>query len=193
MATPARIGLRPLEDRDRERLRTWRNSPDVAAFMYNDHPISSGEHARWFDAARTDERRFYRLILVGETPAGLFNFYDIDPAHKSAKWAFYLADPVARGAGVGTVIEHFALHYAFETLGLNRLSCEVLASNAPVVAMHQAFGFVQEGVLRQAIRKAGVLEDVVILAALRDDWPHIAKAAKERLAAKGLQPAHLLA
>jgi RimJ/RimL family protein N-acetyltransferase len=31
-------------------------------------------------------------------------------------------------------------------------------------------GFVQEGLLRQRVRKWGVFEDVVLLAILREDW-----------------------
>jgi len=48
------VSLRDLTEADRERLHTWRNSPDVAAYMYTDHKISRAEHDRWFDGLAGD-------------------------------------------------------------------------------------------------------------------------------------------
>lgn len=38
-------------------------------------------------------------------------------------------------------MEYLALEYAFKDMGLHKLFCEVLAFNAPVIKLHQKFGF----------------------------------------------------
>jgi RimJ/RimL family protein N-acetyltransferase len=43
------VVLRDVTEGDRQRLLDWRNSPEVAAFMYSDHRIGQAEHDRWFD------------------------------------------------------------------------------------------------------------------------------------------------
>ena len=42
------VTLRDLTEEDRERLHVWRNSPEVAAYMYTDHHISraANQHVR---------------------------------------------------------------------------------------------------------------------------------------------------
>ena len=46
-----RVNLRDVTDADRDRLRDWRNQPDVARWMYTDAVIGPEDHARWFAAA----------------------------------------------------------------------------------------------------------------------------------------------
>ena len=61
MAAP-QVALRALRPDDKDRLLAWRNSPEVAAYMYTDHQISPEEHARWFAGIEGDPRRAYWVI-----------------------------------------------------------------------------------------------------------------------------------
>jgi len=54
--------LRPILDEDKDLILKWRNSPDVAPYMYTDHQISEPEHNQWFDSIRSDLRREYWII-----------------------------------------------------------------------------------------------------------------------------------
>lgn len=164
------VALRRLQMQDIARVREWRNLPDVARYMYTDHHISEGEHARWFgDALDRADRRYWIIELDGK-PVGLANLVEISDRHRRASWAFYLADPAVRGRGVGSFTERFILRYAFEDLGLHKLCCEVLGSNEAVVAMHQKFGFVVDGTLRQHIWKEDHFEDVVTLSMTENEY-----------------------
>ena len=61
------VRLRQVEHEDSARLLAWRNSPEVAAYMYNDHRISQLEHDRWFAAALTlEDRRYWIIEMDGE-------------------------------------------------------------------------------------------------------------------------------
>ena len=164
------VGFRPIALDDISRILAWRNLPEVASYMYTDHRISDAEHARWFASAMTDEtKRFWIIELDGE-PVGLANLYDISTLHRRAYWAFYLADGRVRGKGVGSTTERFVLRHAFEDLDLEKLCCEVLATNEGVVKMHQRYGFHVDGILRRHVVKAGERIDVVAMSLLRDEW-----------------------
>jgi UDP-4-amino-4,6-dideoxy-N-acetyl-beta-L-altrosamine N-acetyltransferase len=186
------VQLRPLDPADSERLYAWRNSPEVAAFMYTDHQITPGEHARWFAGIAGDPRRDYRIIEVDGEPAGLANFADIDPVQGRASWAYYLADPSVRGKGVGGYVEFLMIERAFGEpdhggLGLRKLWCEVLVTNEPVWKLHQKFGFRQEALLRAHVVKAGQPIDVVGLGLLAEEWPAVRPAMTERLKRLGYE------
>ena len=69
MSRAVRVALRPLRAEDRDRLRTWRNLPEIARWMYSDHEISAAEHARWFAGALADQGRRYWIIEMDGEPA----------------------------------------------------------------------------------------------------------------------------
>jgi UDP-4-amino-4,6-dideoxy-N-acetyl-beta-L-altrosamine N-acetyltransferase len=164
------VALRELQLADATRILEWRNLPEVATYMYTDHWISEAEHARWFAGAMTDDTKQYWIIELDRTPVGLANLYDISTLHKRCYWAFYLADDRVRGKGVGSFTERFVMRHVFETMRLEKLCCEVLATNEAVVKMHQRYGFAIDGVLRQHVIKAGKRIDVVTMSLLRETW-----------------------
>jgi UDP-4-amino-4,6-dideoxy-N-acetyl-beta-L-altrosamine N-acetyltransferase len=180
-----KVSLRPLEPADQERLYAWRNSPEVAAFMYTDHQISPEEHARWFAGLHGDPRRDYRIIEVDGVPSGPANFSDIDRVQGRAAWAYYLADPAVRGKGVGGYVEFLMIERAFGELGLRKLWCEVLITNEAVWKLHQKFGFRQEALFRAHVIKAGLPMDVMGLGLLAEDWAEARPAMVERLVRLG--------
>ena len=186
MAAPE-VKLRPLRPDDRDRLLAWRNSPEVAAYMYTDHQITPDEHARWFAGIEGDARRAYWIIEVDGAPVGLANLYDIDRANGRCAWAYYLADPATRGQGVGSYVEYWMLEYVFEGLKLAKLWCEVLASNAAVIRLHQKFGFSEEARFRRHVVKAGEPQDVVGLGLLAEEWAEARPRMREVLRASGFE------
>lgn len=152
-----------------ERIRQLRNAPAVRQYMYSDHEISVEEHGAWL--ARLAGNPAQRAMIVtwqGEV-VGLVALSEISLHHKSASWAFYLSEQV-QGMGIGGVVEFKLLELAFIELGLEKLNCEVLASNMKVVAMHQKFGFQIEGTKRANVLKDGTRMDVVLLGMLAAEW-----------------------
>lgn len=183
--TAPTILLRDLSEDDRSRILTWRNSPEVAAYMYSDHAISQAEHDRWFDGLAGDDRRRYWIIEVDGEPVGLANLADIDRTHRRCAWAYYLASPSVRGLGVGSFVEFKVIEHVFGTLGLEKLWCEVLASNEPVWKLHMLHGFEREALFRRHVVKNGERVDVIGLGLLADDWAARRGEMADRLRARG--------
>ena len=182
------IALRDMRPEDRDRVRQWRNLPAVARYMYTDGEIAEAEHAAWFARVLDDPSCTYWIITCDGADVGLACITGIDRVHSRCSWAFYIASSDLRGRGVGSVVEYSVLSHVFDTLGLEKLCCEVLDLNAPVIEMHKRFGFSEEGRLRRHIRKGESWHDVIMLAMLREDWLAARSAIEERLAAKGLLP-----
>ena len=70
-----------------------------------------------------------------------------------------------RGRGLGTRLLAAALQRARE-IGLTRIELDVRAANTPAIALYERFGFVREGVKKNAVRVDGEYEDVIAMALL---------------------------
>jgi UDP-4-amino-4,6-dideoxy-N-acetyl-beta-L-altrosamine N-acetyltransferase len=185
------VRLRQIIPDDGARVLAWRNSPEVSAYMYSDHQIGQAEHDRWFSAALTAPDRRYWIIEMDGAPVGLANLARIDLANRRCEWAYYLGEASTRGRGLGSRIEYIVLRHVFETLGLNKLWCEVLLDNEGVWKLHESFGFVREALYRQHVFKDGRFQDVVGLGMLSSDWAAAKPAIEARLRDKGHDPAAL--
>jgi UDP-4-amino-4,6-dideoxy-N-acetyl-beta-L-altrosamine N-acetyltransferase len=183
--------MRGLRAEDSERLLAWRNSDQVAPYMYSDHRISQDEHDRWFEGlpGRSDCR--YWIIELDELPVGLASLSRIDFANRRCEWAYYLASPSTRGRGVGSCVELLVLDHVFGALGLGKLWCEVLIENEAVWKLHESFGFQREALFREHVYKAGRPRDVIGLGLLAGEWRGARPAALARIAAKGYDPERL--
>lgn len=175
-----------MEEHDRDRLRRWRNLPDVSRFMFTDHVIGEAEHARWFTAMLVDPSVRYWVIERDGEPVGLASLTSIDLTHRRCAWGFYLAAPEARGHGLGSVAGHFLIRQAFERLDLRKVCSEVLDFNARALAMYAALGFQEEGRLREHIVKGDRVCDVVVQSLLRREWEARRADIERDLRARGL-------
>jgi len=180
------LALRATRAGDGDLVRSWRNAPHVARYMYTDQWISPEAHAAWFERALADPTRRYWIIVADGADIGLANLYDVQGAHRRCSWAFYIGAPEIRGKGIGTFVEYSVLSYVFDRLGLAKLCCEVLAQNEPVWRMHEKYGFAIEGRYRRHICKGGVFHDVIALAMLAEDWARVKPAMRQKLVDRGL-------
>jgi len=161
--------LRPIEGDEYRVIRAWRNHESIRKWMYNQHVISEEEHDAWWNKVSTSPKHRYLFYVKAGQALGVVGFTDILSEHKTAFWAFYSAPDAPKGTG--SRMEELALEYAFNTLSLEKLSCEVISTNTRVVALHRRFGFVEEGCFRSHIEIDGVRQDVVRLAIFKDRTP----------------------
>ena len=185
------VGLRPVDESDRDRLLAWRNSPLVAAFMYSDHMIAREEHDRWFDGLLGHPRRRDWVVVLDGAPVGLTSLVDLDKGQGRATIARYLAEERARGLGVGGFTEFKVAEHAFQVLGLRKLWSEVLATNEAALASHLSSGFQREALFRAHVVKQGQPTDVIGLGLLAEDWRTQRSSVRARLIAKGFAEASI--
>lgn len=175
------VNLRKLEANDLEMVRTWRNSPEVAAYMYNDGYIEKEAQLNWFVKVEKNPRVLYWIIEYHNQPIGVANITGIDQTLSSCYWAFYLGETSIRGEGIGGKVEFQVIDYVFNTLNLNKLRCEVFTFNEKVIKMHEKFGFRREAYYREHCIKNEEKLDVVGLALLKSEWKTIRGIMKDKI------------
>jgi UDP-4-amino-4,6-dideoxy-N-acetyl-beta-L-altrosamine N-acetyltransferase len=160
--------LRTIQDNELGLMLSWRNAPAVRANMYTRHEITEDEHRAWWSRTcqRTDQ--LYFMYEHETQPQGIVGITAIDMANSNCSWAFYASPQAPKGTG--SRMEYLALEYVFGSLELHKLYCEVLAFNIPVIKLHQKFGFVVEGVLRQHHQVDGEFIDIHRLGLIQAEW-----------------------
>lgn len=165
----AKLGsLRTIKPDELELMLAWRNAPNVRANMYTRHEISLNEHLAWWNRIQARADQCYFMYESEDTPTGIVAFNDIDTTNSNSAWAFYASPQAPKGTG--SRMEFLALEYAFKELQLQKLCCEVLAFNSPVIKLHQKFGFKVEGILREQHRLDNHFVDIYRLGILAPEW-----------------------
>lgn len=164
------IELKTVTKDDIELIRTWRNSKEVADYMYSNVSITKEQQEEWFKKIEKDKSSKYWIIQYNNKKLGLASLTGINSTLSSCYWAFYLGDTSVRGAGIGGKVEYNVLRYVFEELKLNKLRCEVFVFNDNVIKMHEKYGFRREAFYREHCFKNEVYQDVVGLAMLQREW-----------------------
>ena len=174
--------LRSIADVELELMRAWRNASAVRTNMYTQHEISHEEHLAWWAKTklRTDQKYF--MYEMAGAPIGIAAFTRIDIQSQNSAWAFYASPSAPRGTG--SKMEFLMLEHAFGTLQLHKLYCEVLAFNAPVIKLHQKFGFKVEGVFRDQYKIDDNFVDTYRLGILAAEWQEQRQAMHEKLTAQ---------
>jgi UDP-4-amino-4,6-dideoxy-N-acetyl-beta-L-altrosamine N-acetyltransferase len=178
--------LRPLTESDSETLLRWRNSREVARFMYNEHEISLEEHTAWLKRALSRDDASYFVITLDGADVGLVSVTEIDPRHGTCSWAIYVGEVSARARSVGAFATYSILEHVFGERELRKVSCEVLVSNPAALALYERFGFVHEGRFREQIVKPEGPVDVLRLGILEREWAELRDGHRQRLVEEGV-------
>jgi UDP-4-amino-4,6-dideoxy-N-acetyl-beta-L-altrosamine N-acetyltransferase len=163
------LDVATLDDERLMQVLAIRNQPGVRQNMYTDHVISAEEHLVWRDRLRTaTDARFFAVVHDGDVVGGV-GISALNRLHRRAEWAFYLSRS-CQGRGIGSALERQFVTKAFDEFGIEKLNCEVIAFNGPVVRMHEKFGFRQEGIRRDHVIREGRKYDTVLLGITKDEW-----------------------
>ncbi len=169
---PRKIKLIPLTSVTTEsqlKIRDIRNEEGIRKWMYTDHVIPLNEHLNWLVRLKSDTGQITFVIMDGQdNPLGIASVSAMDHLHKKADWAYYLTQD-ARG-GLGSAIEYAFINFIFDTLNMEKLNCEVIEGNDPVVKLHKRFLFQDEGFRRSNILKEGKRIGVHLLGLTKEDW-----------------------
>lgn len=175
------IKLIKLKSEDLEIVRNWRNSKDVAPYMFNENFISESDQQKWFANVNESKNSIYWIIEYNGKQLGLASISGIDKTLQSCYWAFYLGDLSVRGAGIGAKVEYNVIEYVFTELGLNKIRCEVFVTNDKVIKMHEKYGFRREAYYREHCIKGNQKLDVVGLGLLKSEWEQIKELTKNKI------------
>ena len=162
--------LRPLNSDDLDLVLKWRNSPEIRKVMFSDHVISLAEHQRWFAGTqRNRDQSRHWIFECNGNPLGQVNITQIDKENRRCYCGFFIG-AVDAPPGSGSVMGFLVLEKLFETMDMNKLCSEVLATNTVSINYHKKLGFVEEGYFKEHVIKQSSLEDIVCLAYFLNAW-----------------------
>jgi [ribosomal protein S5]-alanine N-acetyltransferase len=170
-----RLILRPLAAEDALSLQAIASVRKVADTMISiPHPYPEGEAERYIarQVADFEAGNSVTFVIQPKTEqrlSGMIEVRDIEPEHCQAELSFWLAVE-AWGQGYMSEALPPVLQFGFEDLALNRFCAYHMIRNPGSGRVLQKNGFMQEGLLRQRVRKWGKFEDVALWAILQNDW-----------------------
>ncbi len=105
---------------------------------------------------------------------GLVNLDGLDFPNSHAEIGIAITNKLQRGQGFASEALQLLLDFAFGELNLQRIWCRIISGNDPSVRLFTRTGFVQEGVLRQHVRRSGAFRDMLVFGLLRDEYKALA-------------------
>ena len=165
------VELRHFEPGDAAAVHRWFNDRGTTeGLLEQRESFSEREAADWVERAldNTGEDRKWAVVVDGADEAsGFVALYGIG-RQIAPELGVLIADPAARGRGVGRESIRTAAAMAFE-LGAHRVYARILSSNGASRRAFESVGFASEGVMRHHVRRGDELLDVELWGLLPRD------------------------
>jgi RimJ/RimL family protein N-acetyltransferase len=144
---------------------------DTTANVPHPYPAGGGQafiatHApRW---AAGEDAVFAMALAETDETIGVISL-QVNPVGNLAVLGYWLGHAYWNN-GYTTEAARAVIDFGFERMGLNRIEATYLMRNPASGRVMEKAGMTLEGVMRQAMRKWGVYEDVGMQSILRSDW-----------------------
>jgi len=163
---------RPTMD-DVDQIRDLKNNEKAALLLGGvHHTYTSEDIVNWINFHNNNKEEV--LLVVEDKAAGKLighvGLYKIDRIAKKTEYGILLADDDSRGKGYGTKATKLMVDYAFRTMGIHKVTAEVLSENAPSVAMFKKCGFSIDGCLRDDVFKNDRYYDVLSMSIIETEY-----------------------
>lgn len=170
-----RVYLRLLVLEDAELLFRWINDRNTTHYLARFWPVTFKQEREWIEKAQEqyrDKSGLALMICLKETdePIGTMGLHNIDYKNGVAKTGAMIGEDAYRNKGLGTDAKMHLLHYAFHTLGLRKITSELIAYNEASLRYGEKCGYQKCGVRKKHILKDGTHRDLILTEVFREDW-----------------------
>lgn len=174
IVTP-RLIVRAVTPDDLQALLVVNGSDDVTRYLPYDTWRSLDNARTWYARIHTQQQAgTTRQFVIEDREAGvivgscLFHRYDAGSARAELG---YVLGQAWWGRGIMREALGALVAAGFGAMGLRRIEAEVDPRNGPSVAVLQALGFSEEGLLRERWVTRDEPRDVLMFGLLRHEWP----------------------
>lgn len=165
------VALRAREPEDAAYFSAWHSDEEAMRWWDRVYPPLPPELlARRLADARPsyDDPSFTITDKATGTPIGWCGLHHVSAVNRHGELGVLVGDPAYRGRGYGTDATRALCRFAFDRMGLVRVTLTVFPENAAARRVYDSLGFVAEGVQRQAQWKRGAWHDLVHMAVFPD-------------------------
>ncbi len=135
-------------------------------------PMTAEGELAWYDRQATseDDVTFTIYEYASLRPIGSTGLHQVDHYNRSATFGIVIGEKDCWGKGYGTEATRLVLDYAFTGLGLHNVMLQVFAKNERGMRAYRRAGFREIGRRRQARRRMGEPEDIVLMDCLATEF-----------------------
>ena len=151
------IHLRAPEPTDIDTLYKWENDPEIWHISNTLVPFSRFDLEQFVMTAGLDIFKSKQLRLMidlkeasGSVSIGALDLFDFDPIHKRAGVGILIMKTY-RGKGYASEALEIFINYAFNTLQLHQLYCNISAKNTVSLALFKKHGFMVIGLKKDGL------------------------------------------
>lgn len=169
-----RIYLRPIEEGDLSACQRWINDPDCRRYLISQLPMNASSEQSWLKSLNVSSNPSTIALAIvlkrGDRFIGNTELHRIDWLNRHAESGAMIGEAGFRDQGYGSEAKTLMLEYAFNSLGLHRISSSVFAKNLRSLAYLKKAGYREEGVRRERFFRNGEWIDEILLGILAQDW-----------------------
>lgn len=169
-----RITLRAIEPSDADLIFEWENDRDIWSVSQTITPYSKHIIDQYIENAHRDifDTKQLRLMIDLEEDSGIntigtIDLFDYDPFNGRAGVGILIKDNDHRQKGYARAALKSFIQYAFSTLLLNQIYCNIGSNNVSSIKLFEAAGFQLIGVKKNWNRTASGYEDELMYQLLR--------------------------
>jgi [ribosomal protein S5]-alanine N-acetyltransferase len=167
------VTLRELQPSDAAPLFAMLSTDEVRRYMTPPPSDIAGfeRFIAWARAERAAGRYLcYAVLPAGyDTPVGIFQVRQLDPAFTMGEWGAALGCEFW-GSGLFEASARLVMDFLFEVLGIHRLEARAAVQNGRANGAARKIGAVPEGVARRGLNCRGQYHDQLMWSILAEDW-----------------------
>ncbi len=129
-----------LSNQEKKMILEWRNHTNNRKWMFNQNIILLDNHLNFIESLKENSNSFYWLVIKEGTPIGGINLIHLQSDNKSAEIGYFL-DPDQQGGGLGLEFVYNAICFAFEVIGLETITGNVMDDNKIAYILDSFMGF----------------------------------------------------
>jgi len=160
------IKLRALEPTDVDLIYKWENDTKIWNVSNTITPFAKHIIQAYIESAHLDiyQTKQLRLIIeTSSTPIGTIDLFDFDPYNLRAGIGILIAEDKNKQKGYATSTLELFINYAFNTLGLHQLYCNISESNTASLKLFTNAGFEIIGIKKDWNKTSNGFENEYIL------------------------------
>lgn len=173
MLSNEQIVLRPLKIGDEALFFQWRNNLEYIRNTKSFRlPKTEGLESEWVNQNMTDTTNKNVIFIIEheEMAIGFIQLTGIDWISRNCYFGIAICEKEYRSKGFAHVSMHLLFDYAFNHLGIHKISLEVTDFNQNAIQLYEHFGFEKEGTLKEHYYWADNYHDVLLYGLLKSNY-----------------------
>ncbi len=157
MIVGSKVRLRPLRSDDVRLFAEWLRDPEVSHHLgRTSFPRTEADERRWVEKVAADEaNHVFAIEALSGAVIGSIGLHNLDWGRRQAELGIVIGERRYWDRGLGTDAVRALLGFAFDEMGLGRISLTVFDDNPRAIRCYEKCGFRHEGVERTVRVGAG--------------------------------------